>query len=119
MHEEERSECRERLVELQRRLADDVRKSVDRMTEKSGTPDRLSDVPTHAADGDSEGLESETAVEASREEMLEAIDHALARIDEGTYGVCEDCGQAIPKARLDFLPFASRCVACEENREGG
>jgi DnaK suppressor protein len=37
---------------------------------------------------------------------------AIARIDSGDYGVCTDCGQTIPKARLDALPFATQCVAC-------
>lgn len=48
---------------------------------------------------------------AAREELRE-IDAALARIDAGTYGVCEVCGNAIPAARLRARPTASRCVRC-------
>jgi DnaK suppressor protein len=44
---------------------------------------------------------------------LEEIDRALAKIDAGTYGVCEQCGAAIPKARLKALPHAALCVACK------
>lgn len=41
------------------------------------------------------------------------IDRALAKIDDGTYGVCEQCGQPIPEARLEALPYAALCVACK------
>jgi len=41
------------------------------------------------------------------------IDHALAKIDQGTYGKCEQCGQPIPKARLKALPYARLCVPCK------
>jgi DnaK suppressor protein len=41
------------------------------------------------------------------------IDRALAKIDSGTYGLCEQCGQQIPDARLQALPQAALCVACK------
>ena len=41
------------------------------------------------------------------------IDRALAKIEDGTYGVCERCGQPIPEARLEALPYAALCVACK------
>jgi DnaK suppressor protein len=41
------------------------------------------------------------------------IDRALAKIDDGTYGICEHCGQPIPEARLEALPYAALCVACK------
>jgi DnaK suppressor protein len=41
------------------------------------------------------------------------IDRALAKIDAGTYGVCEQCGQDIPQARLRALPYAALCVGCK------
>jgi RNA polymerase-binding transcription factor DksA len=40
------------------------------------------------------------------------IDAALARIDDGTYGSCVQCGAAIPEERLELRPFAGRCVTC-------
>jgi DnaK suppressor protein len=41
------------------------------------------------------------------------IDRALAKIQAGTYGLCEQCGQPIPEARLQALPQAALCVACK------
>jgi DnaK suppressor protein len=46
---------------------------------------------------------------------IEEIDAALERIATGRYGVCVQCGAAIPAERLEFRPFAARCVACEQN----
>jgi DnaK suppressor protein len=45
------------------------------------------------------------------------IDDALDRIDESTYGQCEECGVKIPRARLKVLPFAKYCVECQEKTE--
>jgi DnaK suppressor protein len=45
---------------------------------------------------------------------LRRIDTALARINEGSYGQCESCGQDIPQARLQAEPTALRCVRCQE-----
>ncbi|MDE3203821.1 MAG: TraR/DksA C4-type zinc finger protein [Acidobacteriota bacterium] len=41
------------------------------------------------------------------------IDRALQKIEDGTYGVCERCGEAIPDARLQALPYAALCVTCK------
>ena len=91
---------------------------MDRVAEKAAPPDELSHVPTHAADRDSESLDRDIAVQANREQMLEAIEDALVRIDDGSYGRCEECQGDIGKTRLDVLPFASRCVECEKKAGG-
>jgi DnaK suppressor protein len=54
-----------------------------------------------------------TAVLAADEHLLGEAKAALARLDAGTYGHCEWCGRAIPAARLDAIPYARRCVRCE------
>jgi DnaK suppressor protein len=48
---------------------------------------------------------------------LHQIDDALDRIEDGTYGQCDECGVKIPKARLKVLPFAKFCVECQEKNE--
>lgn len=45
------------------------------------------------------------------------IDHALERVAEGTHRACEECGAPITRRRLAALPSATRCVACQEQRE--
>lgn len=48
---------------------------------------------------------------------LKQIDDALDRIEEDTYGLCEECGVKIPKPRLKVMPFARFCVDCQEKSE--
>ncbi len=50
-------------------------------------------------------------------EQLRLIDEALERIVEGTYGICEDCGEEIARARLEAVPYAKLCVECQSIRE--
>jgi DnaK suppressor protein len=57
--------------------------------------------------------ERDLALSAQAQTAIEEIDRALAKIDAGTYGICEQCGQPIPKARLKALPYAALCVACK------
>jgi DnaK suppressor protein len=51
-----------------------------------------------------------------REKLL-AIDDALGRIDDSSYGVCEECGLDIAEGRLEALPFTRLCVSCQSDRE--
>lgn len=48
---------------------------------------------------------------------LELIESALARLEEGTYGMCADCGSEIPPRRLEALPFATLCVRCQSEAD--
>jgi|TARA_R110002111_G_scaffold254944_1_gene320882 RNA polymerase-binding transcription factor DksA len=69
---------------------------------------------------------SEQATERENDEVLESlgnaskaelemINHALKKIDSGEYFSCSVCRKDIPTARLELLPFSTRCVSCEEN----
>lgn len=44
---------------------------------------------------------------------LAQVDAAIARLDDGTYGQCTRCGKAIPKGRLEALPWAAHCIDCQ------
>lgn len=54
---------------------------------------------------------------STHREILLKIDEALGKLDEGTYGRCEDCGEEISEERLKILPFATYCRDCQEKRE--
>ncbi len=54
---------------------------------------------------------------SSEEGILELIDEALEKIEEGKYGKCESCGGTIPKARLIAKPFARYCIQCRMTEE--
>ena len=59
----------------------------------------------------------EFALDARESAEIDAVDAALKRIEAGTYGVCIDCGVAIPAARLHAAPAAPRCITCQEKLE--
>lgn len=65
--------------------------------------------------GDSMNVERERDLALSAQALgsIQEIDVALAKIDKGTYGVCERCGEPIPKERLRALPHAALCVRCK------
>ncbi len=59
----------------------------------------------------------ELALIQMKAETLNKINEALARLEEGRYGLCFECAEEIAEARLRALPFAVRCKDCEEARE--
>jgi len=58
-------------------------------------------------------LEKRLALEKQLRDRITKVEHALHKFEEGTYGLCDDCGQPIAPARLEALPEASRCVDCK------
>ena len=57
--------------------------------------------------------ERDLALSAQAMLAVEEIDHALAKMGLNTYGICENCGRLIPKARLEALPYARLCIDCK------
>jgi DnaK suppressor protein len=64
-------------------------------------------------------LEKRLAVEKRVKANLAEIEHALHKYEEGTYGLCDSCGQPIAAGRLEALPQASLCVDCKEKNAKG
>ncbi|MFB9348222.1 TraR/DksA family transcriptional regulator, partial [Streptomyces heliomycini] len=61
--------------------------------------------------------EHELALAANAREMLSQFERALQRLDAGTYGLCENCGNPIGKARMQAFPRATLCVECKQKQE--
>ncbi len=76
---------------------------------------------THMADQGTDNFDRELALNlaSSRQESLYDVEDAIRRVDEGTYGACESCGGAIELPRLKALPFAKKCMACQNAAERG
>ena len=81
----------------------------------------LSNLPTHMADVGTSNYEIDNIIGImdSERKILIEIDLALNRIDNNTYGICENNGEPIPKARLEAIPWARDCVACASMAEKG
>lgn len=56
--------------------------------------------------------EKELSLERNTVDLLHKVERALARVANGSYGICESCGKPIPVARLEVLPYAVTCVTC-------
>ncbi|MGD0899644.1 MAG: TraR/DksA C4-type zinc finger protein [Thermoguttaceae bacterium] len=112
---------KERLVMLRARLRGDVTQLADAALKKSRTEANgdLSSMPIHMADIGSDNFEQEFTLSLMENEgaALEKIEASLERIDEGTYGTCEECGVKIPKSRLNAIPYATLCIKCASRQE--
>ena len=75
------------------------------------------DVVDAALDAAQDEISSQLAEVESRE--LAHIERALDRIKKGSYGECEGCGERIPLARLNALPYATSCIECQRAAETG
>ena len=81
-----------------------------RMTESSA--DRSPDPGNAEAGSMKSELEKELSIELNLIDLQSKVDNALSRIEAGSYGICERCGEAIPVARLEALPYTTLCVDC-------
>jgi DnaK suppressor protein len=83
--------------------------------------DELSLYDQHPADIGSELYEREKdyAYLELMEFQLQKLDQALARLEQGVYGICDNCGNAIELPRLERLPETTLCIACARQREAG
>lgn len=76
------------------------------------------DLPDEMDLASSEYLQSFTFRLRGREKtFIKKIDHALAKLDSGSFGVCEECGEDISLKRLDARPETALCIRCKEDQE--
>ena len=81
----------------------------------AGSEERMGQAFGDICDQAAASVEADVALGIAERETkeLQEIDGALLRIEDGTYGVCEDCGKRIDKDRLRALPHALRCLTCQ------
>jgi DnaK suppressor protein len=100
-----------RRAEIRKKLEEDIDALRNFKGESGGTGDQA-DVAFEAG---SDEMASHLAELDSRE--LEQIERALARLKQGTYGVCEGCTDKIPVGRLNALPYTTLCIECQREFE--
>ena len=78
-------------------------------------------MPTDMAELGSGNFDQELTLSllGSEKDALDQIDGALKRIEDGSYGQCEECGVKIPESRLEAIPYAAHCVRCASQQEDG
>jgi len=99
---EERGELQTQLATLEE---DTFATTQSEMSGDVGLDDESADAGTATFE-----REKDLSIEQNVRDLLDKIERALKRIDEGTYGVCERCGKSIEKARIKALPYVDLCI---------
>ena len=109
------------LLEERRRVANGLHHlheqnsgSIEDETEEETYDNHLADSATSTLN-----REIDYTLEENSEHVLAAIEEALRRIDEGSFGTCARCGQPIAEERLEAIPYAIRCIDCKRLEERG
>lgn len=104
LFEKIKENLRQRQVELTR--------DIEHLSQEDMTDRQVMDSGDEALNLSLEKLQS--SLEKTEIEELNLIGQALQRLDRGEYGVCIDCGSTIAQQRLEYYPYAARCIVCQE-----
>ena len=107
------SKVRERLEEMKEKIVAEMDQAM--RTEREGLKDEGLD--TYDLASEERDREISFILSGRERAKSSAIDDALERIGEGSYGVCESCGLEIAEARLEALPFTRLCRDCQQDTE--
>ena len=112
-------ELRARLEEERRRIVE----AIDNLRHEGSIEDEVDERPldNHLAETASVTIDREIdlSLQENSEHVLAAIDAALGRIDDGSYGRCARCGKEIEAERLEAIPYATLCIECKRLEERG
>ena len=105
---------RERVQEAIDYLHEENPRSMEDETQEIQSDNHPGDVATITLD-----REIDYTLEENEERLLAAIDAALKRIEQGTFGTCRSCRQPIAIERLEALPYTTQCIDCKRKEERG
>ena len=102
------------LEEIRERLENEHQRLLGQMNAGNGNDDRSFGYNPDRSDlaGDYFARDRQAALQSVEGKMLQQIEGALQRMDEGTYGLCQNCGNPIDPERLEALPYATLCMDC-------
>lgn len=117
MPKKKKEALKKMLIEKKREIWNEVKQKLFQQLGK----DYKSEIDTALDEGDKAltDLAEETGLTLIdlRKDTLEKIDHALEKLEQDTYGICEDCGTEISEQRLKAVPFAIYCIECKQKQE--
>jgi len=112
------TELKQMLTDRRREIQAEVQGKMRGVREEGTWGGKLNEVLDAVESAEADIQEDlEFALVQMKSETLNKINDALARLEQGTYGNCYECGEEIAEKRLRALPFAVRCKECEEARE--
>jgi len=109
------------ILKMKEKVLDDI-KNISEDTLKKSQKDASGDISGytyHMADvaTDTYDREFSLGLASNERQLLYELEEALKKIEEGAFGVCEECKSIISKTRLKVVPFARLCVKCQEKKE--
>ncbi|MGO9112717.1 MAG: TraR/DksA family transcriptional regulator [Thermoguttaceae bacterium] len=106
----------EKLLALRTELLGDMTKMEDDSLKDHA---KTISIPTDKEELGSDNAEQELTLTllGSGEDIIDQVEAAIHRIEDGGYGWCEKCGEQIPENRLDAIPYAAECVRCASEQE--
>ena len=117
---EQIKQLRQLLITERAKLADEIKSIAhDVSTSPREASGDLSAYTVHMADMAADTYERELSMNivSSEQELLYQIDDALKRLDDGSFGICQQCTQPISMSRLKAVPYASLCISCQRTKE--
>jgi RNA polymerase-binding protein DksA len=120
LSKEQLKQLRQLLITERAKLADEIKSiAKDASTSPRDASGDLSAYTVHMADmaADTYDRELSMNIASSEQEILYQIDDALKRLDDGSYGICQQCNQPIAMSRLKAVPYASLCISCQRSKE--
>jgi DnaK suppressor protein len=112
------------VIKFKKRLEEmraEMTKLLQGTAEEVKKPDEATGYSQHQADQGTDDFDRQIGLELTSSEysVLKQIDRALEKIEENTYGICDDTGEEIPVARLNAIPYANRTAQAQEKFEKG
>ena len=112
MNDKELQKLEKQLKAMKKDICADVEQTLSEMNMQSGNiPD-----PNDRASVESD-RSFELRLRGREQKLMEKIDEALSRIEDGTYGLCDECGKDITVKRLEARPVAKFCIDCKTKQE--
>jgi len=120
-NKKELSEFKKIILKRKEEILDDIKHISDdtlKKSQKEASGD-ISGYTYHMADvaTDTYDREFSLGIASNERKFLYELDDALKKIEEGTFGICEECHSLIAKGRLKVVPYARLCVKCQEKKE--
>jgi DnaK suppressor protein len=102
---------RRKLLERQ----DEISREIEDLSKDKVSDEQVMDSGDEALSISMEKIQ--TSLQQAEIEELKLLGQSLVRLDKGEYGICMDCGEHVSEARLEYYPYAARCIVCQEAAE--
>lgn len=112
MNAKQLKKFKKQLEEMKANIIADVEQTLSEMTNQNGNVPDPNDRATIESDRN-----FELRIRDRERKLMNKIEEALDRIEDGTYGFCEDCGEDIAVKRLEARPVAKFCIECKTKQE--